>query len=463
MAKKNNNKKLEKELFYQNKSAWIKCNKKAVFDFSEKYKDFLNRSKTERECANNIVSVLEKKGFSDISSVKSLKTGDRVYKKFKNRVVLAAIIGKDREVLRIVGSHMDSPRLDLKPKPMFEDSSLVMLQTHYYGGIKKYQWVNTPLSLHAVIHTKSGKKEIVYGESDDEPKFIVPDLLPHLAKDQMDKKMREGVTGEQLNVIIGNETIEDDEIKESAKFCILKLLKEKFGMVEEDFHTADVELTPAGPAVDIGFDSSMICGSGQDDRVCVFSSLQGFLDAKPGIKTTATAYFVDKEEIGSCGDTGAQSRVLETFVQQILDLTGCSVRRSLVFEKSVSISADVTVGVNPNFSDVNDKSNASFLGHGVSVEKYGGGGGKYHTNDASSEFMSWLVGILNKNKIKWQTGELGKIDIGGGGTIAMYMANLGMDCIDVGPPMLAMHSTAEISSKVDVYNAYLSYKAFYEN
>ena len=462
MAKKNINKKLENTLFYKNKSAWIGANKKKVLAFAEQYKDFLSKSKTERECTANIVSMLSKKGFVDISKAKSLSSGSKVYKKFKNRVVLAAVIGKSKETLRVIGSHMDSPRLDLKPRPLFEDSSLVMMKTHYYGGIKKYQWVNIPLSLHAVVHTKKGKQEIVYGEKDNEPKFIIPDLLVHLSREQMEKKLKEGVTGEQLNIIVGNETIDDEELKEAAKFCVLKILKEKFGIVEEELQSADIELTPAGKPVDIGFDNSMISGYGQDDRVCVFTSLFAFSELK-NVKNTAIAYFVDKEEIGSSGDTGAKSRILESFVQQILDLIGSKKRMSLVFEDSVSISADVTVALNPNFADVNDKTNASFLGHGVSLEKYGGYGGKYLTNDASSEYMSWLVTIFAKNKVKWQTGELGKVDMGGGGTIAAYLSKLGMDCIDCGPPMLAMHSTAEVTSKVGIYNAYLAYKAFFEN
>ncbi len=461
MTKKN--KKLEEEMFYKNKSAWIGCDNKKVFSLSEDYKRFLDSSKTERECAKNIVNMLKKNGFKDINDVKSLSKKDKVYKQFKNRVVLAAKIGRDPETLRIVGSHMDSPRLDLKPRPIYEDSALVMLKTHYYGGIKKYHWVNVPLSMHAVIHTKNGKKEIVFGESEDEPKLLIPDLEIHLAREQMDKKLKEGITGEQLNVVIGNKTIDDEEIKEAAKFSLLKVLSDKYGIIEEDLQSADVELTPAGKAVDIGFDGSMISAYGQDDRVCVYTSLLGFLDTKPEIKNTAIAYFVDKEEIGSFGDTGAQSRILENFVEHILELSSASKRKSIVFEDSASLSADVTVAVNPNFSDVNDKLNASFLGHGVSVEKYGGAGGKYHSNDASSEFMSWLVEIYNKKDVCWQTGELGKIDAGGGGTIAMYMSKLGMDCIDVGPPVLSMHSTAEVTSKVDVYNAYLAYKTFFEN
>jgi aspartyl aminopeptidase len=462
MAKKNN-KKLEKELFYRSRSAWIGCESKKVLAFSEDYKRFLDSSKTERECARSIIRLLEKKGYRQIDKFKKLKRNDKVYKQFKNRVVMAARIGKNPEMLRIIGSHMDSPRLDLKPRPIYEDSALVMLKTHYYGGLKKYHWVNVPLSLHAVVHTKKGRKEIVFGESEDEPKLIIPDLEIHLAREQMDKKLREGITGEQLNVVIANKTIDDDDIKEAAKLSLLKILSEKYNILEEDLQSADVELTPAGKATDIGFDSSMISAYGQDDRVCVFTSLLGLLDSRTELKNTGIAYFVDKEEVGSFGDTGAQSRVLENFVEQLLDLTGSKKRKSLVFEDSASLSADVTVAVNPNFSDVNDKTNASFLGHGVSIEKYGGAGGKYHSNDASSEFMSWLLDVLKKKDIRWQTGELGKIDAGGGGTIAMFMAKLGMDCIDVGPPVLSMHSTAEVTSKVDIYNAYLAYKAFFEN
>ena len=475
MAKKNEQ--IEKEIFYKNRSAWDKYpvkQRKDIFKFAEEYKIFIDQAKTERESVKVIIACLKNAGFKDLNSLKKILPGDKIFKVIKGRSLIAAVAGKDTDVLRIIASHIDSPRLDLKPSPIYEDSSLCMLKSHYYGGIKKYQWVNVPLALHAVVHTKKGKKEFTIGESPDDPKFIVPDLLPHLARDQMEKKMREAIRGEDLHIIVGNIPIDDEKVKEKVKFTVLKQLNQDYGIVEKDFLSADITFVPAQKAMDIGIDRSMIAAYAQDDHVCAYTSLRAFLDiagpAKVSTKAafsipkhTALCMFTDKEEIGSYGDTGAQSRMLEHFVSDYLTLLGSKTRITQVFERSYALSGDVTDAVNPIFKDVHDSSNASYLGHGVSVEKYGGSGGKYSTSEASSEYMSWLVGLLDKKGIKWQTGELGKIDGGGGGTIGMFIAKYGIDVIDIGPCVLSMHSPIEVTSKVDIYETYRAYKVFFEN
>lgn len=463
--KKSKNELLQETIFHKKKSAWDSLSSsqsKDVFGFAEKYKLFLDKSKTEREAVKEIVKELKVDGFKDICSLNKLKSGDKVFKIIKNRALICAVMGKELDSVRILGSHIDSPRLDIKPSPIYEDSSLCMMKTHYYGGIKKYHWVNLPLSMHATIHTSKGKTEIIYGEKEDEPKFIIPDLLPHLAKDQMAKTMKDGITGEDLHIVLGNIPVKDDDIKEKVKFNILKILNENYGIVEKDIVSADITFVPATKAMDIGFDKSMIASYGQDDRVCAYTTLKAMISTK-NPTNTSICFFADKEEIGSYGTTGAQSRILENFILDLIDLTGSKLRSSTIFENSYALSCDVTDASNPIFKEVHDSSNVSFLGYGVSVEKYGGSGGKYSTNDASSEYMSWFVNMLDKSNVNWQSGELGKIDIGGGGTIAMYMAKYGLDVIDVGPSVLAMHSNAEVASKVDVYMAYLAYKLFLEN
>ncbi|MBI4981364.1 aminopeptidase [Candidatus Woesearchaeota archaeon] len=463
--KKSANEQLQEKLFLAKKSCWNKFvdkDRDAVFRFGEGYKRFMDSSKTERRCVENIIAILKKHEFKDMAYASKLKAGDKVFKNIKGKCVIAAIVGKNSEQLQLVGSHVDSPRLDLKPLPIFEESGLALLKTHYYGGVKKYHWVNTPLALHGVVFTKEGKKmTISIGEEGSDPKFIIPDLLPHLAKTQMERKADKVVEGEELNILVGNIPINDDKIKEQVKLSVLKHLHDKFGITEEDFACAELELVPAGHPVDIGFDRALIGTYGQDDKVCVYSSLMALVEVNAPAHT-AVGFFVDKEEIGSTGDTGAASFVLKNFCCDFLKLTGKDISTSSLLEKSNAISADVTAGVDPNFKDVNDPLNASVLGRGVSVEKYGGGGGKYSTNDASAEYMQFMRGILDKNKIPWQTGELGKIDLGGGGTIGMYLSRYGMNCVDAGPCVLGMHSTCEVASKVDIYCGYLLYKAFFK-
>ena len=466
MAKKDKlskNESLQKKIFLKKESSWLELNKNQVFKFADGYKKFMAKSKTERLCAENVISILKKNGFKDMSSVKKAKAGDKIYKLFKNKAVFATVIGKNNQKWQLIGSHLDSPRLDLKPLPVYEDSGLGLIKTHYYGGIKKYHWVNTPLSMHGIVFTKTGKRvTISIGDKESEPKFIIPDLLPHLAKNQMERKAPKIVEGEELNILVGHLPVKDEKIKEQVKFTVLKYLNDKYGLIEEDFATAELELVPASNPVDIGFDSGLIAAYGQDDKVCVYTSLLALLEIK-NPKNTTVAFFADKEEIGSMGDTGAASFILKNFADQYVELVGMNGPVCNLFENSNAVSADVTAGMNPNYKDVHDPSNASFLGRGVSIEKYGGGGGKYSTHDASAEYMQYIRNILDKNKISWQTGELGKIDLGGGGTIAMFISRYGMNCLDVGPCILGMHSPYEVVSKADIYSAYLFYKAFFSN
>jgi len=462
--KNNPNKKLEEELFYKKESAWTDfedSEHKKIFDFAYNYKTFLSESKTERLCIENIKKILEKAGFKNIENLKSVKKGDKRYRVLKGKTLTAFVVGEKSDEFRLIGSHVDSPRLDLKPSPLYQSSELALLKSHYYGGIKKFHWVNTPLELHGVAFTKTGKTiEIHIGDKESDPKFIIPDLLPHLAKEQMKKEGSKIIEGEELNIICGHIPLRDKDIKEKIKFTILKYLNDTYGLIEEDFAFAELEFVPAQKSIDIGFDRGLIGGYGQDDRVCVYTSLMALTEIK-NPKHTAVAYFSDKEETGSNGDTGAESFSLVNFTFEYIKLAGLNILPWKILEASKAISADVTTAMDPTFSSVNDPQNVSYLGKGVSIEKYGGGGGKYNTNDAHAEYMQFLRNVADKNSIPWQTGEMGKIDIGGGGTIAMFMSRFGMDCVDAGPCVLGMHSTCEVTSKADIYSAHLLYKAFF--
>jgi len=449
--------------FLERESAWLKLDNDKIFDFCEDYKTFISENKIEREVADYIVSILKKKGFNDIAHFSSLKSGDKVYKTLRGKGVIAATIGKDNSKSHILGSHIDSPRLDLKPYPLIEDSEIAFMKTHYYGGIKKYQWVNVPLALHGVVLTKSGKKiTLKIGENDKDPIFIIPDLLPHLAKKQLEKIGSELIEGEQLNLLVGSIPVKDKKIKERIKSEVLNKLNKEYGITEEDFLVAEIEVVPSAKARDVGFDKSLIAAYGQDDKVCVFTTLMAFIEAAKPKQTTITMFF-DKEEIGSVGNTGAHSFALLNFAKEILELSNSKISAEKFLENSNSISADVTAAMDPNFKEVFDPNNSSFIGKGIVIEKYGGSFGKYSSNDASAEYMHFLRDILNNKKIPWQSGEAGKIDVGGGGTIALFMSRHGMNCVDAGPGLLAMHAPMEISSKVDVYSSYLFYKAFLDS
>lgn len=463
--KESTNKKLQEKIFLKKDNSWnIIKDHKEIFSLGEKYKQFLSVAKTERTCVNEVIKSLKKAGFKDMSSLKSANIGDKIFKITKEKAVIAAIIGKNKEKFKIIGAHCDSPRLDSKPNPLFEESNLGMIQTHYYGGIKKYQWVNTPLSLHGIIFTKEGKEiNISLGENDDEPIFLISDLLPHLARDQMEKTARKVISGEDLKIIFGSIPIDDKDIHEQIKFNILKKLNKDFGLVEEDFSIAELEFVPANKPRDVGMDRGLIAAYGQDDKVCVFTELEAFLNIKKAISTTAVAMFVDKEEIGSTGNTGAGSNILHNFTRDYKELLKLKEYPSKILEDSSALIADVTSAMDPVFREVHDPQNASYLSRGVTIEKYGGAGGKYDSADASAKYLQELRTLAIKNKIPYQLGENGRVDQGGGATIGPFLAKYGMDVVDCGPCVLGMHSPYEISSKVDVYATYLFYKAFFES
>lgn len=463
--KKSPNQELQEKLSVKKESAWLLLKDKVndIYDFAEEYKQFIGKNKTERLCVRSMVEMLKQKNYKDIKTVSKLLKGDAVYKNIKGKSLIACKVGSDPTKIRIIGAHIDSPRLDLKPYPLYEDAEVALLKSHYYGGIKKYQWVNIPLAIHGVAFAKDGHcVEIHIGENHDEPRFIIPDLLPHLAKDQMKKTGENIIEGEELNILFAHIPIDDKDIKEKIKLNVLQYLYTTYGLVEEDFIAADIELVPAMQPVDIGIDRGLIAAYGQDDKACAYTAWKAIVDAD-NCKDTVIMYLADREEIGSMGDTGAESFVFIHFMREYIRKTGITATWDELLEGALSISADVTGALDPTFKNVNDPNNVSYLGHGVSIEKYGGRGGKYSTSEAHAEYMQFLRSLADKHKIPWQTGEQGKIDMGGGGTIAMFMSRYGMDCVDVGPCMLGMHSPYEVTSKVDIYCAYLIYKAFFED
>lgn len=448
------------------KNAWLKYNGNydAIMKFNEGYKDFITVGKTERLCVRESLKLLEKAGFKPYSSFKTLKEGDKVYFTNKNKNVAAFIIGKEplKNGLNILGAHIDSPRIDLKQNPLYESNDFALLDTHYYGGIKKYQWVTIPLSLIGVVCKKDNTTiEISIGEDDNDPVVGITDLLIHLSGDQLSKSAAKVIEGESLDVNIGNIPLNDNE-KSAVKANILKLLKDKYDIEEEDFVSAEIEVVPTGKARDFGLDRSMIAGYGHDDRSCAYTSLIAILDSE-NVNKTACTILVDKEEVGSIGATGAQSVFFEHCIADLFVLLGSSsplyeAKRAL--ENSFMLSSDVSAGFDPLFPSVNESKNAAFLGNGIVFNKYTGSRGKSGCNDANPEYIAKLRSVFDSQYIYWQTSELGKVDQGGGGTIAYILGNYNMNVIDAGIPVLNMHAPMEIVSKVDVYEAYLAYKAF---
>jgi len=436
-----------------------------VFLFSEGYRNFLDRGKTEREVVAVAVAAAAEKGFADLGGKSRLVPGDKVFLVNRSRGLALAIIGREplEKGVRLVGSHIDSPRLDLKPEPLYEDGQLSLLKTHYYGGIKKYHWVGIPLALHGLVAREDGSVAgIRLGEDPGDPVFTITDLLPHLSKDQMEKKMSEGITGEALNLLVGSIPVKDPEVKLRVRQAVLNTLGEKYGIKEEDFTSADLEAVPAWPARDVGFDRGLLAAYGQDDRVCAYTSLRALLDLEPPDRT-AVVLLADKEEIGSAGNTGMQSAFLENFVAEIMALRDGSysdlkIRRCL--SSSSALSADVNAALDPNYEEVMDKLNAARLGRGVVLTKYTGSRGKSGSSEAGAEFTARVRGVFNREGVYWQTGELGKVDQGGGGTIAYLLAAYNMDVVDCGVAILGMHSTFEVASKADIYMAYRAYRAF---
>lgn len=456
-------------------NAWKKYTEeevKAVMDFNEGYKAFLSEGKTERACTAMTLRMAREKGFRDLEEViergEKLKAGDKVYALNMNKNIALFVIGEKplEEGMRILGAHIDSPRLDLKQNPLYESEGFALFDTHYYGGIKKYQWVTLPLSLHGVVIKKNGEKvDFVIGEKEEDPVFGVSDLLIHLAADQMKKTGTKIVEGENLDITIGSiplkDAAKDDKEKEAVKANILRILKESYGIEEEDFLSAEIEVVPSGKARDYGLDRSMVMGYGHDDRVCAYTSLMALLDVD-SCQYTNCCFLVDKEEIGSVGATGAQSLFMENTIGELMAcMEGESMlktRRAL--KNTRMLSSDVSAGVDPLYINVSDKKNAAFLGQGIVFNKYTGARGKSGCNDANPEYIAQLRKILDDAKVNYQTAELGKVDQGGGGTIAYIMGNYNMNVIDAGVPVLNMHAPWEVVSKADVYEAYRAYKSF---
>ena len=454
-------KELKEKLFLNRKNGLLTASEEEIAkadNYCEGYKNFLNSAKTEREAVKTAVSLAEKKGFVPFDRSKKYKSGDKVYFNNRGKTVAFAVIGKKpcEDGINITAAHIDSPRLDLKPNPLYEEIELGLFKTHYYGGIKKYQWPTTPLSLHGVFALKDGTVvDVKIGEDENDPKFVVNDLLPHLASEQQKRTLSDGIKGEELNVLVGSRPFKDDEGSELVKLNILKILNEKYGITETDFLSAELEMVPAFKSCDIGFDRSMIGSYGQDDRVCAYPALTAILNLESPEKT-ALAILADKEEIGSCGNTGLESDFLSHIIGDLTKMQGGD--KSVAIRNSACLSADVNAGLDPTFSDVHERKNASMLNYGVVVTKYTGARGKAGTSDASAEYVAKIRDMLDKNGIIWQTGELGKVDIGGGGTVAVYIANMGIDVVDLGVPVLSMHAPFETTAKLDVY---MCYRAMY--
>ncbi len=465
----------------EGKNAWEKYSEKQLKDvmkFADGYKKFISDAKTERECVTEAVAICEKNGYKNlddlIASNTKLKAGDKVYATNMHKNLLAFQIGKEplEKGVNILGAHIDSPRLDLKQHTLYEDTDFAMLDTHYYGGIKKYQWVTIPLALHGVVVKKDGSKvNFVVGEDPTDPVLVISDILPHLAASQMKRNASEIIEGEDLNLLAGSIPVKEDKkakdkdpVKEKTKEFVKNILKDKYGFEEDDFMSAEIEVVPAGPARDLGLDGSMVLGYGHDDRVCAYSSLMALMEAK-NLTYTSCCLLVDKEEVGSIGATGAQSRWFENVIAELMALTGeesnLKVRRALA--NCRMLSSDVSAAYDPNFPSVFERRNSAYLGKGLAINKYTGARGKSGCNDATAEFVGKVRAVLDNADVNWQTAELGKVDAGGGGTIAYISANYGMEVIDSGVPVLNMHAPCEVISKADLFEAKNGYLAFINN
>lgn len=460
-----------KDLTKKYEYAWEKYSDedlKKVFDLSDRYKNFMTIAKTERECVDEFVILAEKQGYRDLNKIiennESLKAGDKVYVNHMGKSLALFLIGKEslEKGMRILGAHIDSPRLDLKQNPLYEDTDLAMMETHYYGGVKKYQWVTIPLSIHGVMIRKDGTSvKVVIGEDANDPVVGISDLLVHLSADQMQKKVSNAIEGEDLNILVGSIPIKDKEAKNRVKLNILKLLNEKYGIVEEDFVSAELEVVPAGAARDYGLDRSMVLAYGHDDRICGYTSFEAMLEMTEAEKTCVTL-LVDKEEVGSIGATGMHSKFFENAVAEIMDRMGdysdIKVRRAL--SNSKMLSSDVSAAFDPNYPSVMERNNCAYFGKGIVFSKYTGSRGKSGCNDANAEFVGQIRNIMDKYGVTWQTAELGKVDQGGGGTIAYILAQYGMEVIDCGVALHNMHAPWEVASKADIYETMRGYYAF---
>jgi aspartyl aminopeptidase len=465
-------------LFYKKHFIWEKLNndeRNDVFKLGDDYRAFIDASKTERLTIKEIVKRAEANGFVNVESKKDLQPGDKLYYVNKEKNAVFAVIGKEsiEEGMNIVGSHVDSPRIDIKQNPLYEKHGISLLKTHYYGGIRKYQWVTIPLALYGTVVKANGDiVDVAIGDDENDPVFYITDLLPHLAKDQNDKKLSEAIEGEGLNVIIGSlpaaDESDDENKKDDKKFKlnVLKILNEKYGMIEEDFQTAELEIVPAGKARDVGIDRGMIMAYGHDDRVCAYTSLKAIIELESTDKT-AIALFSDKEEVGSNGNTGMHSAFFNNMVAELIALQNngdyCELSLKRALANSSMLSSDVAAGVDPTYPQVTELQNAPIMGQGVAMVKYTGSRGKSGANDANAEYIGKLRRLFNDNSVIWQPAELGKVDQGGGGTIAYILANYNMDVVDIGVPVLSMHAPYEIISKTDLYMTYKAYKIFYNN
>ena len=451
-------------------NAWLKysgAEREKIFDFCEGYKNYLSVGKTERECIHEAIRLAEEKGYRNLADIiknnEEIKAGDKVYANNKDKTLALYLIGNDsiENGMRIIGSHVDSPRIDLKQNPLYEDGNLALMDTHYYGGVKKYQWVTLPLALHGVVVKKDGTKiNVVIGEDDNDPVLGISDLLVHLSGEQLQKKANEVIAGEDLNVLVGNIPLEGKE-KDAVKENILVLLKDKYDFEEEDFISAEFEVVPAGKARDLGLDKSMVMGYGQDDRICAYTSLMALLEVD-SVEKTSVILLVDKEEVGSIGATGMQSRFFENSVAEVMDRMGeySELKLKRALQNSLMLSADVTAAYDPNYPGACEKKNTAYFAKGLVFSKYTGARGKSGCNDANPEFIAWLRKIMDKNNVSYQTAELGKVDQGGGGTIAYILAQYNMEVIDCGVALQNMHAPWEVSSKVDSFETKNGYKAF---
>lgn len=456
---------LKEKLFYNPKHASEVISQEETDKadaFCEEYKSFLNKAKTEREAVVYVLEKAKKNGFVEFDRAKKYNAGDKVYYNNRGKSIILAVIGKKglENGIRLSAAHIDSPRLDMKQNPLYEDTEIAYFKTHYYGGVKKYQWTAIPLSLHGVVVKRDGTKAYVnVGEDDNDPKFVVTDLLPHLAAEQMKRTLADGIRGEELNILIGSRPFKDDEASEKVKLNIMNILFEKYGIIESDFLSAELEAVPAFKSCDIGFDRSMIGSYGHDDRVCAYPAAEAIFSIK-NPEYTAITVLTDKEEIGSDGNTGLNSSYFKYFVADLANMQG--VNYHTVLSNTHCLSADVNAAFDPTFPDVSERRNASYINKGVVITKYTGSRGKAGTSDASAEYMGKIRSMLDGAEVVWQSGELGKVDAGGGGTVAMYLAALDIDVVDLGVPVLSMHAPFEVVSKLDIYMAYRAFKTFFE-
>ncbi len=463
MSEKTKYDELKEQLFIKRKNGRLVSDEAVLLSadvFCEDYKKFLDDAKTERMAVESAIKLATENGFTEYEQGKTYKPGERYFVNNRGKALALVCVGKQtaEKGVRITAAHIDSPRLDLKPNPLYEELELALFKTHYYGGIRKYQWTAVPLALHGVfVKTDGAVVNVNIGEDEGDPKFVVNDLLPHLAAEQSKRTLAEGIKGEELNVLIGSHPFKDDKGSELVKLNILKILNEKYGITEADFLSAELECVPAIKACDIGFDRSLVGAYGQDDRVCAYPALMAAINTKEPEHTLVTI-LADKEEIGSTGNTGLESDFLKYLVYDIAKMQGVS--GTVALRNSKCLSADVNAGMDPTFQDVFERKNAAFLNYGVVITKYTGARGKSSTSDASAEYVAEIRSMLDNAGIVWQTGELGKVDIGGGGTVAMYIAKLGIDVVDLGVPVLSMHAPFETTAKFDIYMAYLAMLEF---